>query len=316
VHVTFRQLRLFKALAEHGSVSRAARACHVTQPTASMQLREITEAVGVPLYEVIAKRVHLTEAGRQLAETARAIEETWRNYEQSIDALRGLRRGTLRLAVVSTAKYFVPRLLGAFCKRYPEVDFSLVVGNRDSVVERLRQNLDDFYVMSMPPNDLDLECHDFEPNPLVVIAPERHPLARQSRIPLAGLSGESYVLREPGSGTRMAVDAHFRRERFRPRIRMELGSNEALKEAVAGGLGLSVISSHALHGRSREYGVTVLDVEGFPLPSAWHVVWPRGKRLSPLAQVFLDEHLLAGRGGTAPFTKRRTVKRGEGRTGR
>jgi LysR family transcriptional regulator, low CO2-responsive transcriptional regulator len=291
MNVTFRQLRLFLALAETGSVSGAARAMHVTQPTASMQLREITESVGLPLYEVVSRRVHLTEAGLQLAATARAVAGEWEAFRQNIDAMRGLTRGRLRVAVVSTAKYFVPRLLGTFCSKHPEIEISLEVLNRDGVVARLRDNLDDLYVMSMPPADMDLADQVFMPNPLVLIARSAHPLTRQRGIALADLKSQRFILREPGSGTRMAVDRAFARMRFRPDLRLELGSNEAIKEAVAGGLGVAVISRHALHGQDREYGVSVLDVQGFPLHSQWHVVHPRTKRLSPIAQVF-RAHLL------------------------
>jgi DNA-binding transcriptional LysR family regulator len=298
MNVTFRQLRLVLALAEAGSVSGAARATHVTQPTASMQLREVAESVGLPLYEVIARRVHLTEAGRELAKTARAIADEWAAFGQRVDAMKGLTRGTLRVAVVSTAKYFVPRLLGTFCAKHPEIEISLEVLNRDGVVGRLRDNRDDLYVMSMPPTDVDLEDHVFLPNPLVVIAARSHPLAKRRNVELRDLGDLRFILREPGSGTRMAVDAHFRRHKFRPRLRLELGSNEAIKEAVAGGLGIAVLSSHALHGRSAEHGVSVLDVRGFPIEARWHVVHPKGKQLSPIAAVF-KEHLLARARGRA-----------------
>ena len=288
MNITFRQLRLFLALADTGSVSAAARATHVTQPTASMQLREVTLAVGLPLYEVIARRVHLTEAGRELARTARGISTEWEHFEQQVAALKGLTRGRLRVAVVSTAKYFVPRLLGAFCVRHPQIDVSLEVLNRDGVVSRLRQNLDDLYVMSMPPSDLDLEDRVFMPNPLVMIAGTGHPLAGRRGIGLDALRGERFILREKGSGTRMAIDAHFKRLGFKPDLRLELGSNEAIKEAVAGGLGIAAVSGHALHGLPSEHGVTVLDVGGFPVQSQWHVVHLRGKQLSPIARVFLQ----------------------------
>ena len=139
MNVTFRQLRLFLALAETGSVSGAAKVLHVTQPTASMQLKEISQAVGLPLYEVIGKKVHLTDVGQELAATARAISATWESFEQGVDAVKGLSRGKLRIAVVSTAKYFVPRLLGRFCESHPHIDISLEVLNRDGVVQRLRE---------------------------------------------------------------------------------------------------------------------------------------------------------------------------------
>lgn len=292
MNITFRQLRLFLALSETGSVSGAARALHVTQPTASMQLKDMSEAVGLPLYEVVAKKVYLTDIGQELAKTARAIAQSWDAFEQEADGARGLTRGKLRVAVVSTAQYFMPRLLGSFCARHPAIDVSLEVLNRDGVVQRLRENMDDLYIMSMPPADMDLSDDIFMTNPIVVVAPADDALASQSSVMLDALRSRRFILRERGSGTRMAADQHFRSHRFRPDIRLELGSNEAIKEAVAGGLGIAVLSRHALHGLDGEHGVSVIDVDGFPVLSNWHIVHPGGKKLSPLARAF-KAHLLA-----------------------
>jgi DNA-binding transcriptional LysR family regulator len=290
MNITFRQLDLFRALVATGSVSGAARAAGVTQPTASVHLRELAEEIGLPLYEVIGRTVHLTEAGRELAASARVMQDEWETYGQKVAALKGGERGRLRVALVSTAKYFVPRLLGEFCSAHPGVDVSLEVLNRDGVIERLRQNLDDLYVMSRPPTDLALEDRVFLPNPLVLIGPRAHPLAKRRKIELRSLAAERFILREEGSGTRLAVDAHFKSHRFRPQVRLVLGSNEAIKEAVAGGLGLAVISAHALR-QAPTPGVAVLDVAGFPIASSWHIVYPSGRRLSPVARIF-EEHLV------------------------
>ncbi|MCA3574574.1 MAG: LysR family transcriptional regulator [Aestuariivirga sp.] len=292
MNVTFRQLRLFLALAETGSVSRAAARLHVTQPTASAQLKELTEAIGLPLHEVISRRVHLTDAGRSLAQTARDMMMAWEAFEQHVDQVKGLSRGRLRIAAVSTAKYFIPRLVGSFCKLHPAIDVSLEVLNRDGVVARLKENLDEIYIMSMPPDFIDLEDEVFMENPLVLIAARQ--AFQPSRLPrtLADLRGQRFILREQGSGTRMATDQHFRTHRFTPDVRLELGSNEAIKEAVAGGLGLGVISLHALNGTGGLRDLRRLDVEGFPISSRWHVVHPRAKQLSPIAQAFRG-HLLA-----------------------
>ena len=295
MHVTFRQLRLFAALAHTGSVSAAARLMHVTQPTASMQLREVTQAVGLPLFEVVARRVHLTEAGQALARTAQAIAAEWEAFGQVVDGMKGLQRGRLRVAVVSTAEAFIPRLLGRFCGAHPEIEVQLEVLNRDGVVRRLRDNLDDLYIMSMPPAGMDLDDQVFMANPLVPVAAAAHPLAGRRGLQLKDLRGERFVLRERGSGTRLATDAHFARQRFRPDLRLELGSNEAVREAVAGQLGIAVLSVHALGPADTlpaRHGVAVLDVAGFPIPSVWHLVRPRGKRPSPIATAFA-EHLAA-----------------------
>ncbi len=287
--VTFRQLRLLLALADTGSVSRAARALHVTQPTASMQLRQMAEAVGEPLHRAEGRGIRLTEAGTELAEVARRVFAAWEGFEQRVAARRGLAAGRLRVAVVSTAKYFMPRMVGGFCKLHPKVDVSLEILNRDGVVQRLREGRDDLYIMSMPPTDLKVHAEVILPNPIVVVAAEGDPLCRRRGLRLADLAERRLVLREPGSGTRMAVERHFRRQRHRADIRLELGSNEAIKQTVAAGLGLGILSRHALG--ATHPGLRELDVRGFPLPSSWHLVRST-LRMTPLAVAF-REHLLA-----------------------
>lgn len=291
MHITFRQLRLFLALADSGSVSAAAKAMHVTQPTASMQLKEVTQSVGAPLFEFVGKKFYLTDLGKELAVTARTVAHTWDAFEQNVDAVKGFSRGKLKVAVVSTAKYFMPRLVGSFCKQYPQIDISLEILNRDGVVQRLRENLDDLYIMSMPPADMDLRDEVLMANPIVVIAATSDTLAKSKRVSLHTLAERRFILREKGSGTRMAVDQYFRKMRFKPDVRLELGSNEAIKESVAGGLGIGVVSRHALHGLKKAHGVSVMELDGFPLPSAWHIVHPASKKLSPLAMAF-KQHLL------------------------
>jgi len=217
--------------------------------------------------------------------------QAWDSFAQNMDATKGLSRGKLHVSVVSTAKYFMPRLIGSFCQRYPEIDVALQILNRDGVVQRLRDNLDDLYIMSMPPADMDLGDEVFMPNPIVLIASTKDPLAQRKAVALSELDQRRFILREKGSGTRMTGDQYFRHMKFRPDIRLELGSNEALKESVAGGLGLGLVSSHALHGLEKEHGVKVIDMVGFPLPSVWHMVHPASKKLSPLALAF-KQHVM------------------------
>jgi DNA-binding transcriptional LysR family regulator len=283
---TFRQLRLFLALAEEGSVSRAAERCHVTQPTASMQLKELSLSVGLPLYEVIGKKVHLTEVGKELAQTARVILGEWGAFSQTVDRMKGLSRGHLRVAVVSTAKYFIPRILGQFCQSYPEIDITFDVLNRNGVVELLRENRLDVAVMSVPPSDLDVEAEIFCQNPLIAICPLQHALAKKRRVSLQQFVDQPLIMRELGSGTRMVSDRFFAKHAVKPRIKLSLGSNEAIKQAVAGGLGCSILSKHSFVSERVESEIAILNVEGFPLHSQWFIVYGRGKKLSPIAMVF------------------------------
>jgi len=289
MNITFRQLRLFLSLAETGSVSAAARMVHITQPTASMGLKEITDTVGVPLYEVVARKVHLTQMGLELVKTARAISSEWETFEQQVHGIKGLTRGKLKVAVVSTAKYFVPRILGTFCAKYPEIDISLEILNRDGVVKRLEENLDDLYIMSQPPLNIEINDEVFMPNPLMLIAPKSHTFAKRKTLDLASLKNEKFIYREKGSGTRMTTDAHFKKLKFKAEVRLELGSNEAIKQAVIGGLGLAVLSKYSLTDQD---DIAILKCKEFPIESSWHIVSPKGKKLSPIATIFKKQLLM------------------------
>jgi DNA-binding transcriptional LysR family regulator len=292
MHASSRQLRLFLALVETGSVSGAARRTHVTQPTASMQLKELSEHIGEPLFEVISKKVYLTYAGECLAKSARAMFDEWQSFEQEIALMKGLTKGRLKVAAVSTAKYFIPQMLGDFCKTHPDIEIAFEVLNRDGVVQRLENNQDDLYIMSMPPSHLDIEDEIFMSNPIAIIATRNHPLTKKKNVELKDLKQEKFIMRERGSGTRMAVDAYFRKKHFSPNIRLELGTNEAVRNSVAANLGIAALSMHSL-GDHLNREIKVLNMIDFPLMSNWHIVSLKGKKLSPLAVSF-KAHLLKG----------------------
>ena len=287
MRLTFHQLRLLLAVSREGGVSRAAQRLHLTQPTLSAQLRQLAEQVGLPLFERVGRKLHLTAAGRVVLDTAARVEQELENLDETLAELRGDVVGRLRLAVVSTAETFIPRLLGDFRRERPAVEVSLVVLNRDAVIRRLADNLDDLYIMSRPPQAPPEVATPFLSNPLVVVAAAEHPLAGRETLQIEALAAEEFVLREPGSGTRQAAEHFFAAHGLALRPRLELGSNEAVKQAVAGGLGLSLLSAHAL-AHAVDEGIAVLRVEGTPLPTQWQVVYPAGKRLSPLASAFLE----------------------------
>ena len=292
MNITFKQLRLFLALEQTESVTKASRMMHISQPTASMQLKEMTEKIGSPLFEVISKKIHLTALGREFAKTAIEMTGRWEAFEQYATQMQGLTKGRLRVAVVSTAKYFIPKLLGSFCSKYPEVDISLEILNRDGVIKRVENNSDDLYVMSRPPVHIDLEDQILMPNPLCMIAYKNHPLASKKNLRLQDLKHERFILRELGSGTRMSADIHFKQKKFTPSLLLELGNNEAIKKAVASHLGVAVISIHALDQFDYDKEISVLKLQDFPINSQWHLVYLRGKQLSPIAKAFY-EHVLS-----------------------
>ncbi|OYV40700.1 MAG: LysR family transcriptional regulator, partial [Thiomonas sp. 20-64-5] len=209
-------------------------------------------------------------------------------FEQTIADLRGVKQGRLRIATVTTTKYFMPRLLGPFCAQYPGIDIALEVVNRDRVLERLARNQDDLYVMGVPPDDLDIIREPFLENTLMVLAAASHPLAQRRSITLGEVAKQPFILRERGSGTRLTVERMFRERGLSLNVRMELGSNEAIKQAVAGGLGLGILSLSTLHPDPSLDEVAMLDVEDFPIRRHWYLVWPRDKQLSVVAAAFLD----------------------------
>ncbi|HEY9704950.1 MAG TPA: LysR substrate-binding domain-containing protein, partial [Allocoleopsis sp.] len=285
---TLHQLKVFEAVARHKSFTRAAEELFLTQPTVSMQVKQLTKTVGLPLFEQVGKRLYLTEAGRELLSTCREIFEQLSQFEMTVADLKGLKQGKLKLAVITTAKYFIPRLLGSFCQQYPGIDIALQVTNHERVIDRLSENRDDLYIVSQLPENMDISYHSFLDNPLVVLAPKNHPLAKEKNIPLERIASESFIMRELGSGTRKATQRLFDQYGISVKVKLELGSNEAIKQAIAGGLGLSVLSRHVLGLEPDNSELTVLDVQHFPIHRDWYMVYPSGKQLSVVARAFFE----------------------------
>ena len=288
MRLTLHQLKVFETVARLSGFSRASEALHLAQPTVSMQVKQLAETVGMPLFEKIGKKIYLTEAGGVVQTSARDMFEVMARMEMQLAQLKGLKQGRLKVAVVTTAKYFIPRLLGPFVHQYPGIDIALDVGNRSEIVSRLSRNDDDLYIMGMPPAGMQIQRHPFVENPIVAIAPKNHPLAGKRHISLARLAEEPFLLRERGSGTRMATERFLKEHGVKLNVRMELGSNEAIKQAVAGGLGLSLLSLHALMGELTRKEVALLNVEALPIRRSWYIVHRTGKELSIVARAFFD----------------------------
>lgn len=244
--------------------------------------------MGLPLFEQIGKRIYLTDAGEALQSTCREIFDSLDNLEMLISDMKGLKQDKLRLAVVTTAKYFAPRLLGSFCKQYPGIEVSLKVSNREHLLERLSENQDDLYVLGLPPEDINVVYEPFLDNPLVVLAPNNHPLVGKRKISLKRLAKEPFIMRESGSGTRTAVERLFHEQQLNLNVRMELGSNEAIKQAIVGGLGISVLSRHTLALDAAMGQIATLDVRHFPIKRQWYAVHPAGKQPTIITQTFLE----------------------------
>lgn len=288
MHTTLRQLKVFQTVAEQLNFTQAARELHLSQPAVSMQVKQLEESVGLPLFEQTGKKVRLTEAGREVHHYARTIFQTFHEMEEVLGALKGMDTGHLDIAAASTVNYFAPRLLAAFSRCYPGIALRLDVTNRERLIELLKANEIDIVLMGLPPEDIELEHEPFMENPLVVIAPPDHPLQGQSNIPVRRLGQEVFLLREEGSGTRLAMERFFAEQSVPLNAGMQMTRNEAIKQAVRAGMGLGVVSTHTIELELETGRLVVLDVEGFPLLRHWHMVYRKGKRLSPAARAFHD----------------------------
>jgi DNA-binding transcriptional LysR family regulator len=286
MNVTFRQLKIFEAVARHLSYTRAAQELFLTQPAVSMQIKQLEESASLPLFEQIGKKIYLTEAGRELHHYCRSINQQLSELESVLGELKGLKRGRLSISVASTANYFAPQLLAQFRQRYANVALSLDVTNRESLLQQLANNEVDMVIMGQPPAGLELVAESFAENPLVVIASPTHPLAKTKNIPLNRLQKETFLVREQGSGTRIAMERFFAQKGIELTTGTEMSSNEAIKQAVQAEMGLGIVSLHTVGLELATKKLQVLSVESFPILRHWYVVHRKDKRLSAIAEAF------------------------------
>ncbi|MCB1516334.1 MAG: LysR family transcriptional regulator [Hyphomicrobiaceae bacterium] len=292
-HATLRQLAVFRALAQHQSVARAAEALHLTPPAVSIQVKQLSEHIGHPLIGQTGKKLYLTAQGEAVASACRDLLDRLERLDQDLAALKGLEQGSLSVAIITTASYFVPRLLGDFHAEHPGLNVSMFVGNRQTILERMERNEDDLYILGQPPDSARVTAWPFAPNPLVAIASPDHPLRDEVDIDPKRLAREPFIAREGGSGTRLTAEEFFAKAYAPLQIRLELGSNEAVKQSVAGHMGFSVLSESTVRKELASGELVKLDVRGMPLERKWYAAHPRNKVLSPAALAyrdFLDAH--------------------------
>jgi DNA-binding transcriptional LysR family regulator len=286
MNITLKQIKVFRAVARHLSFTRASEELHLTQPAVSMQIKQLERVLGLPLFEQIGKRVHLTDAGEEMARYSRAVLGMLEEAGQVFEDLRGQEGGRLRISVASTANYFAPRLLAAFCHRYPKVKVSLDVTNRERLLKALTDNSTDLVIMGTPPASMELTAESFMDNPLVAIAAPSHPLAAQRGIPLGRLPEETFLIRERGSGTRSAIERFFVEHGLLLSSTMEMSSSEAIKQGVEAGLGLGLLSLHTLEMELALKRLVILDVTELPIHRSWYIMHRSGRRLSAVADNF------------------------------
>ncbi|MBP7203423.1 MAG: LysR family transcriptional regulator [Propionivibrio sp.] len=285
---TVRQLQIFSVAASHLSFARAAEKLHLTHAAISLQIKQLEDVCGTQLFDRIGKKVFLTEAGDILLDHARQILQSLKDADESLMALKGLKGGRVTIAVTSTAEYFAPGLLAEFRKAQADVRVRLLVDNREEVSRMLISNEVDLAIMGRPPADMEAEATTFAPHPFVIVAGADHPLVGRTALTLDDIAQETMIVREAGSGTRLAMEGFFREHSIEPNIDMEMGSNEAIKQAVVAGLGISFISQHTLGLELSAGRLVVLPVEGMPVMRRWFLVRHKSKRLTPALGAFWD----------------------------
>lgn len=286
--LTLRQLRALAAVAKHNSVTAAARTLHLTQPAVTLQIRNLQTLAGLPLIQRTGDGMLLTDAGREVLALSERIEAAIAACETSLDMIAGRSKGRVAVGAVSTAKYFVPFVIAGFRAAYPGIEIALSIGNRQEIGHALRGYDLDIAIMGRPPLDLPMNVHLIGDHPHVIIAPKSHRLARRRRLTLAALAQETFLIREPGSGTRGLMEQLFETAGIRPTIGMEMSSNETLKQAVIAGLGIAFISAHTVATELDERRLVTLDVVGLPVVRQWFVLSRKDKVLLPPAQAMLD----------------------------
>jgi LysR family transcriptional regulator, low CO2-responsive transcriptional regulator len=286
--LTLRQLRALAAVQKHRSVTAAANQLHLTQPAVTLQIRNLQTLAGLPLIQRTSDGMLLTEAGREMLVLSERIEAAIADCEMSLSMMAGKTAGRISIGAVSTSKYFVPFMISGFSKLHPNIDIALSIGNRQEIGKALHGYDLDFVIMGRPPADIDMDVHLIGDHPHVIIAPTAHPLARKSRLTLGDLANETFLMREPGSGTRGLMEQLFESARVRPKIGMVMSSNETIKQAVIAGMGVAFISGHTVATELHERRLVTLNVVGLPIIRQWFVLSRKDKILLPPAQSMLD----------------------------
>ena len=302
--LSLRQLQVFESVARHLNHSRAAAELFLSQPAVSMQIKQAEQTIGLPLFEQAGKKLFLTEGGREMLHYARSVLQLIEEMEDVFDAMKGLEHGHLNITVVSTANYFMPHLLANFIQAHPKIQVGLSVANRDAVIRQLAENIADLAIMGQPPRGADMLSEPFLANPLVPIAAPAHSLAHARKIKPQQLAKEVFLLREKGSGTRAVVERFFDSHALPLPNHMEMDTNEAIKQSVQAGMGIGIISRHAIELELETGRLVVLDVEGFPIMRHWHIVQRKDKRPS-LSAIEFERFLLAQAQGPAPASSAR-----------
>ena len=286
--LTLRQLQVFKAVYEQQSYSKAGELLGLTQPAVSSQIRQLEQALNQPLFEYVGRRLFTTAAAERLSLSINRMFQELHDLQNDLAALEGNVSGELRLVAVNTAQYVVPYMLRAFLNLYPQVRISVKVVNRAAAIKRLNDNSDDLVIMGMVPTEKPLTSLPFLDNELVPVVPDGHPLLSRHDLTAQEFLDAGLLVRESGSGSRLALEVHSQQQRLTIKPAMEIGSNDAVKHAVMAGLGVAVLPRLSILPELELGTLKVLEIPGFPLRRSWCVVYPQGKHPTPAMRAFID----------------------------
>lgn len=293
-HVTLRQLQIFMTAAESGSYLRTAQTLHLTQPAVSMQMAQLADSIGMPLFKKQGRTVGLTAAGEALLPYVRKVAQTLREAGNALDALSGAGQAKLSIALVTTTRYFAPKLITQFRSLHPEIELDISIANRENVIAALENDAVDLAIMGRPPENMDLVAAAFANHPHGVIAAAHHPLANKKKLLPSKLANEAFLSREPGSGTRRAMEEFFAQHDLQPPIAQIMTSNESIKQAVMAGMGLGFLSAHTVGLELQTGNLVLLDVKGLPIIRTWYILQRTDRRLGPAALAFKEFMLTQG----------------------
>jgi DNA-binding transcriptional LysR family regulator len=288
MHISLRQIRIFEAVGRVGSYTRAAEVLHLSQPAVSMQIKQLEKDTGITLFERRGRKMHLSNPGRELLRYATQVLHAYNDMIGTIEGMKEISSGHLVVSVATTANYFATKLLAEFTGQHEGVTVTLDVTNRQRLLDQLENHEPDLVIMGEPPRGHSLQSEQFMENPLVVIAAPGHVLAGKEFLKLADVLDEQFIMREKGSGTRVAIERHLLGYGVKQKTSLEMRSNETIKHAVEAGLGLGIVSAHTIQPEISSGRLVILNVESFPIQRHWHIVMRRGKKLSPVAQSFRE----------------------------
>ncbi|MDF2157551.1 LysR family transcriptional regulator [Algoriphagus sp. CAU 1675] len=287
MNISFNQLRVLQAVAKHKSYTKAAKELNMTQPAISIQIKNLQDQFEVPLIETLGKKIHITEFGFELVETAERIFSEMDLIEQKMLELKGLLAGKIRISAVSTGKYIIPYLVSDFMKINPHVEISLEVSNRYKVLAHLEENTTDLALVSLSPEDLDLQSISLAENRLFLVTSPQNAEEYQKYIDNKEFSKIPFILREKGSGTRLLMEKFFKKKGIDPTSKMELATNEAVKQAVMAGLGASILSEFSMTQEVKDGRISLLNFSGMPITADWKLIWMEQKKHSPAVKAFI-----------------------------